>query len=170
MTHSFCGTEHYMAPEMLLQQGHGKAVDWWCLGILACEMLQGRHPFDGGNHYQTLRNMVTQDPVLHHSLSPASRSVVKGLLRREQHRRLGAGAGGLEKLQAHPFFLGLNWEKLMRREVQPAYRPNIASVHDVGHFERTFTREQAIDSTVGERGNNADDGGFFNIFQFFLGC
>ena len=36
VTHSFCGTEHYMAPEMLLQQGHGKAVDWWCLGILAC--------------------------------------------------------------------------------------------------------------------------------------
>jgi serine/threonine protein kinase len=58
VTHSFCGTEHYMAPEMLLQQGHGKPVDWWCLGILACEMLQGRHPFDGGNHYQTLRNMV----------------------------------------------------------------------------------------------------------------
>jgi serine/threonine protein kinase len=39
-------------PEMLLQQGHGKAVDWWCLGILTCEMLQGRHPFDGGSHYQ----------------------------------------------------------------------------------------------------------------------
>ncbi len=43
---------------MLLQQGHGKGVDWWCLGILIAEMLSGRHPFDGGSHYQTLRNMV----------------------------------------------------------------------------------------------------------------
>ena len=62
---------------MLLQQGHGKAVDWWCLGILTCEMLQGRHPFDGGSHYQTLRNMVLKDPVLHPTLSAAARSLVK---------------------------------------------------------------------------------------------
>lgn len=26
-THSFCGTEQYMSPEMLLQRGHDKAVD-----------------------------------------------------------------------------------------------------------------------------------------------
>lgn len=172
VTHSFCGTEHYMAPEMLLQQGHGKAVDWWCLGILACEMLQGRHPFDGGNHYQTLRNMVTKEPVLHHSLSPAARSAVKGLLRREQHRRLGAGPGGLDKLQSHPFFLGLEWEALYRREVTPPFCPDIQGEGDVGHFEKTFTREAAIDSTIGgeKGGAGGEDGGFFNgLFPFFGG-
>jgi serine/threonine protein kinase len=26
-SHSFCGTEQYMSPEMLLQRGHDKAVD-----------------------------------------------------------------------------------------------------------------------------------------------
>ena len=30
--HSVCGTPEYLAPEVLLRQGHGKPVDWWTLG------------------------------------------------------------------------------------------------------------------------------------------
>lgn len=59
ITHSFCGTEHYMAPEVLLQKGHSSAVDFWSLGILFSEMLTGKHPFRGNNHHGTLRNIVS---------------------------------------------------------------------------------------------------------------
>ena len=99
----------------------------------------------------------------------------QGLLRREQHRRLGAGSGGLDKLQSHPFFLGLDWEALFRREVVPPFSPSIEGEGDVGHFEKTFTREDAIDSTVGGEkkgsGGGGEDGtGFFNgLFPFFGG-
>jgi serine/threonine protein kinase len=58
ITHSFCGTEQYMAPEVLLQRGHSAAVDFWSLGILFSEMLTGRHPFTGANHFGTLKNIV----------------------------------------------------------------------------------------------------------------
>ena len=57
-------TLQYMAPEMLLQRGHGRVVDWWCLGLLMHEMLTGRHPFQGASHYDTLRAMVTAEPTI----------------------------------------------------------------------------------------------------------
>ena len=35
----------YLAPEMLKKSGHGKAVDWYLLGVLFFEFLVGIPPF-----------------------------------------------------------------------------------------------------------------------------
>lgn len=42
LTRTVCGTSEYMAPEMLLRNGYGKAVDWWSLGALFYEVLVGK--------------------------------------------------------------------------------------------------------------------------------
>jgi len=46
-TKTFCGSLVYLAPELLDLNGHGKAVDWYHLGILLYEMLTGSLPFVG---------------------------------------------------------------------------------------------------------------------------
>ena len=49
MAKSFCGSVAYLAPEMIKRQGHGKAVDWYLLGVVLYEMLVGAPPYYSSN-------------------------------------------------------------------------------------------------------------------------
>lgn len=41
-SHTLIGMPEYLAPEVIRNQGHDKAVDWWAFGVLVFEMLAGK--------------------------------------------------------------------------------------------------------------------------------
>jgi serine/threonine protein kinase len=43
---TYCGTYGYMAPEILLKQSHGKAVDIWAIGVIIYILLSGTFYFN----------------------------------------------------------------------------------------------------------------------------
>lgn len=158
---SYCGTEVFMAPEMLLQKGHTKSVDWWGLGLLAHEMLASRHPFQGASRADTIRNMVRAHPDLDADLSPNAESLVRSLLAKSAEHRLATDRGVLD-LMKHPFFDNIDWDKLAERRVEAPYVPNLASNTDVSNFDAEFTNETPRDSELEKRQRaNFKDGNFF---------
>lgn len=166
ITRSFCGTEQYMSPEMLLQQGHNWRMDWWCLGLLMHEMISARHPFHGPSHYDTLRNMVTKQPVIDARVSSHAATVIRGLLIKNPRARLCCRTG-LEELKTLPFFSSVDWTATYNKQIQVPYVPQLADVTDTSLFETTFTREAPIDSVAENPKQKKRKGsGIMGIFGF----
>ncbi|PRW45661.1 serine threonine- kinase 2 19-like isoform A [Chlorella sorokiniana] len=145
-TNSFIGTMEYMAPEVITGRGHGKAVDWWSVGILLYEMLNGMPPFRAKGRTQLQKLITAAKFKLPSYLSSEVQSLVKGLLQKEPAKRLGYGPSGSADVMGHPFFKGMDWRKLEARQIISPFRPNVRSIESIDNFDKIWTDLPPTDS------------------------
>lgn len=146
VTHTFCGTIEYMAPEILMRSGHGKAVDWWSLGALMYDMLTGMPPFCADNRKKTVDAILKDKLNIPGYLTPDSRDLIRRLMKRQVSQRLGSGPTDGQAVRAHPFFKNVNWDDVVARRLDPPIKPVLASEDDVSQFDTKFTKEIPVDS------------------------
>ena len=50
------------------------------------------------------------------------------LLERDISKRLGyKGMGGIDVFKAHPWFQGLDWARLERKQIKPPFEPDVSA-------------------------------------------
>lgn len=92
---TFCGTQEYLAPEMIKGTGHDAKLDIWTLGVLLFEMVHGKTPFyvsSKGKDIRSQRKMIEQNIlegryVMDVKLKQSTKDIIKAMLNPDKNLR-----------------------------------------------------------------------------------
>ena len=104
-------------------------------------MLSGLPPFRSKlGSKDMFRKIMSEKVKMPDGATAAACKLLKGLLNRTPHNRLGASkstmfeVGGPAGLKNIDFFKTIDWEKLERKEVEPPERLTVSNEQDLKHF------------------------------------
>eukprot|EP01017_Pseudomicrothorax_dubius_P042607 TRINITY_DN6981_c0_g5_i1.p1 TRINITY_DN6981_c0_g5~~TRINITY_DN6981_c0_g5_i1.p1 ORF type:complete len:338 (-),score=90.87 TRINITY_DN6981_c0_g5_i1:98-1063(-) len=114
---SFCGSPAYLSPEMLRNRGVGKPADIYGIGAVMYEMLVGEPPYYSDDIQKIYENIRTAKLKFPNFVSENAKSLITRLLSRDPKAR--PGVKDRLDLRRDPFFEGLDWSKVERRQLKP---------------------------------------------------
>ncbi len=142
---SFSGTPEYIAPEVLQEKTwSARYLDMWSWGCLMYKMLYGVSPFEGPDATSVFLNTLTS-PIRYPKIviksggnnvnngnsssnnNPSTTKTeisdnAKNLINKVLERKYDARPT-MEEIKNHPFFNGIDWDKLLKKEVKSPIFP-----------------------------------------------
>ncbi|XP_078669752.1 G protein-coupled receptor kinase 6-like isoform X2 [Branchiostoma floridae x Branchiostoma belcheri] len=151
------GTVGYMAPEVVKNEKYMFSPDWWGLGCLIYEMIEGKAPFRARKKkapFRARKEKVKREEVdrrvkedtetYSDKFSEHAKTICSALLQKDPKLRLGcvedAMGSRADDIKAHPFFK-LNFKRLEAGMVKPEFEPDPRAVYakDVLDIEQFST-------------------------------
>ncbi|UYV75870.1 GRK6 [Cordylochernes scorpioides] len=120
------GTVGYMAPEVIDNLRYTFSPDWFSLGCLLYEMIEGRAPYRARKEKvkrEEVERRVRQDLEKYSSrFSPEAKSLCQELLKKNPRERLGSA----KEVKRHEFFKTINWKRLEAGMLEPPFTPDVS--------------------------------------------
>ena len=120
------GTLGYMAPEVMCGQNHTIAVDYFALGVIGYELMNGFRPYVGKNRKEIKEKMMAKQVQVKKEQIPQGWSVesadfINRLLQRKPINRLGLR--GCMEVKEHLWFKDFDWKGLYLFKLKAPFVP-----------------------------------------------
>ena len=122
-TYTVVGTAHYMAPEVIKGTGYGLEADYWSLGVILYELVMNSVPFgEGETDPYKIYSLVLESKL---QLPPNANIQCKGLIEKLLNKN-PALRGNIESLKKNEWFIGIDWDQLLSKQVKPPFIPKVS--------------------------------------------
>jgi len=119
-----------------LTTGYTNAVDYWSFGATMFKLFTGAKPFDseddcdnGEIDVNKLYNNITdKELTIPEYVSNDGKNIITALLAKDNKHRLGCSGGGVNDLKSHAFYSGIDWTKLLLKQLEPPFIPKVNTV------------------------------------------
>uniref|UniRef100_A0A8C4RIH1 G protein-coupled receptor kinase n=1 Tax=Erpetoichthys calabaricus TaxID=27687 RepID=A0A8C4RIH1_ERPCA len=127
------GTVGYMAPEVIKNESYTFSPDWWGLGCILFEMIQGQSPFrrrkERVKREEVDRRVREDQEDYSDKFSEEAKSICKMLLAKDPKERLGSQGGGATEVKQHAIFKNINFKRLEANMLDPPFIPDPRAVY-----------------------------------------
>ncbi|KAL4432250.1 hypothetical protein ABPG74_020218 [Tetrahymena malaccensis] len=126
---TFCGTNDYLSPEMLLEQKCDMNGDLWALGCIIYQMFTDKTPFHQKyiSYDQLKQRILNCNYEMLPKIPAVAQDIIQKLLVLQPDQRLGGVIvnsnlqkqdiiESYQKLKSHPFFEGIDWQNLYNQD------------------------------------------------------
>ena len=162
------GTPGYMAPEVLFSQNHSFSVDFYAIGVIAFEFMNGFRPYQGKDRKEIKEAILAKEiSIGPKSLKKEGWSLEGGdfinkMIKRKVRKRLGFY--GINEIKNHAWFRGINWNLLLMKKIKSPYIPREGDNFDKKFCE--FTNEFYMEINMKDKYNNIiKQKDYLNLFQ-----
>ncbi|KJA13407.1 hypothetical protein HYPSUDRAFT_220869 [Hypholoma sublateritium FD-334 SS-4] len=161
--HSLAGSFGYVAPEVLLKQGHGKPVDIWSIGVITYVLLCGYSPFRSDDANVLIKETTAAKIEFHDrywkNVSVEAKNFIKSLLNPDSTKRPTAAQALADTwLTTHEASAEHDLSTGLREHFDPKarWKAAIASARAVHRLNNLGRRSTTKSSSSGGWNNTVD--------------
>lgn len=98
-------------------------------------MLTGLPPYYTSDREELFDRIKLSSVKYPSNFSPSVKDLLTGLFQKDPEMRLGSGPDGAKSIKSHAWFVGVDWEAFIRKEVRAPFVPVIRDDLDVSNFD-----------------------------------